>query len=157
MVLLVLSALLALAYLCFSVWISGGIPVSLSDTYYTLGKRGWVFQVSMALIALTLYPVWFGASGDDTQFLVFLACGSLWFVSLAPCFKMDLEGKVHYTSAAICCVAALAWQLLEGLWDVTLWFVLLSLMLSLQWKDKWMWWVEAAVIGSIFANLFRVV
>lgn len=33
-------------------------PESLSATYYTLGSRGWVFQVFVAAVASLLFPVW---------------------------------------------------------------------------------------------------
>lgn len=134
-----------------------GIPNSLSETYYLLGKCGWIFQVLMLGIGGFLLPVWLSLSEETYQFLVFLACASLCFVASAPCFKLELQGKVHYSAAAICCVSVFAWQILEGLWDVMLWFVWIGGMLTLINRSKWCWWLECAAIGSLFANLWRVV
>ena len=147
----------ALAYLSFSVGISGRIPCSLSATFYDLGSKGWLFSLCISTVALTLFPVWMGLSSDGTECMAFLACSGLLFVASAPSFKMELEGKVHYMSAALCCACAVLWQICEGLWDVTLFFAFLGGMLSIQFKEKWCWWLECAVIGSVYANLFRLI
>ena len=133
------------------------VPESLSATYYRLGRRGWVFQAFMVLMAVLMYLVWFPVCKDEYRCMVFLACASLLFVAAAPCFKLKLEGMVHYSSAIVCCVCVVLWQILEGLWDVTLWFAWIGGMLSLVMKDKWCWWVECAVVGSLLANLWRIV
>ena len=148
--------LLALLYMggcmvCF------GIPESLSATYYLLGKQGWLFSVYMSVVSVALYAVWFPLCEPSYQCLPFLSCGSMLFVAAAPSFKMELEGMVHYSSAIVCCVCAVLWQILEGLWDVTLWWATMAFMLSLGWKDKWCWWLECAVIGSLLCNLWRIV
>lgn len=155
--LLALSTVTVLCYLCLSVKVAGGIPVSLSATYYLLGNRGWLFQAFMVLTAATLFPVWVEHSGNGHEWMAFLACASLLFVASAPCFKLELEGKVHYTSAVVCCVCAVSWQLAEGLWDVTLWCAFIAGMLSLQERDKWCWWLECAVFVSLYMNLYRLI
>lgn len=146
---------LVLFYMGFSMRQS--VPESLSATYYALGKHGWVFVLFMVVVSVLLYPVWLMVSQAEHLCLVFLSCASLLFVASSPCFREDLQGKVHYTSAAICCTCTVLWQILEGLWDVTLSFVFLAGMLSLQWKGKWCWWMECAVVGSLLANLWRLV
>lgn len=153
--LLAISTTLCITYMIYSM--VHGIPESLSATYYTLGKHGWVFQMLMFLLGVMLFVVWHGLGDERHLFLVFLACASLLFVAAAPAFKLELEGKVHYGSAIVCCVCAVLWQILEGLWDVTLFFGWVGGMLSLAWRDKWCWWLECAVVGSLLANLWRVI
>lgn len=155
--LLTLSGVITAAYLAFSVRKGGGIPESLSATYYTLGSYKRLFQVAMVMTACTLYPVWISVSSEGIGGLVFGACASLLFVATAPCFRSGLEGKVHYAFAAVCCICAVVWQVCMGLWDVTLWCGLVGLMLSLQDRRNWCWWVECAVIGSVYANLIRLI
>lgn len=155
--LLYISFSIALAYLCLSVGMCGRIPVSLSATYYDLGSNGWLFSVCMGIVALTLTPVWIEWTREGCEWTAFLSGSSLLFVAAAPAFRVELEGKVHYGSAAVCCVCAVLWQILEGLWDVTLFFAFVGGMLSLQFKEKWCWWLECAVVGSVYANLFRLV
>lgn len=134
-----------------------GIPESLSETYYSLGKRGWIFQALMLGIGGSLLPVWLSVAEEPYQFLVFLSCASLCFVASAPCFKLELQGRVHYSAAIVCCISVFTWQILEELWDVTLWFVWIGGMLTLINRSKWCWWLECAAIGSLFANLWRLV
>lgn len=154
-ILLILSTALACVYLWYSM--TNGIPVSLSATYYTLGKYKWVFQAWLGMVVATLFPVWAQLGNENHVCLSFLACASLLFVAAAPAFKLELEGKVHYTSAAVCCVCAVLWQILEGLWDVTLWIGWIGGMLSLAWRRQWCWWMEWAVVFSLLANLWRAV
>lgn len=153
-IVVLILALLVLLYMGYSM--RSSVPESLSATYYALGKRKWLFPLFMAVVSALLYPVWFSASQAEHQCLVFLSCASLLFVASSPCFREDLQGKVHYTSAVICCVCAVLWQILEGLWDVTLWFAWIGGMLSLVWRNRWCWWLECAVVGSLLANLWRV-
>lgn len=131
-------------------------PVSISEIYYLSGKYGWIFQLVLACIAIVLLPIWVAVSEEHLQWLCFLACGGLLLVSVAPCFKLPLEGTVHYGAAIICCISAILWQILMNVWDVTLWFMAIAMMLSLQMKDKWCFWLECATMGSLFANLYRL-
>lgn len=154
-ILLSVATIICVAYFAYSM--HKGIPESLSATYYTLGKHGRVFQLVMFLLAFMLFLVWPQLGSDNHTFLAFLSCASLLFVAAAPAFRLSLDGAVHYTSAVICCVCAVLWQIFEGLWDITLWFAFIGSMLSLMWRDKWCWWVECAVVGSVFANLWRII
>lgn len=154
---LALSSVIALAYLGISVKVCGGIPVSLSDTYYKLGDRKWLFQLVMVSVSVTLYPVWVSVSSEELIGLAFASYMSLLFVASAPCFREDLQGKVHYSAAAVCCLCVFLWQVLESLWDVALWFVWIGSMPTLMNRSKWCWWLEVTAIGSLFANLWRVV
>lgn len=154
--LLILSTAMAVGYIigCIA---RLGVLDSLSATYYSLGKYGWIFQSCIFLIGLLLLPVWLSLSKESFQFLVFLSCASLCFVASAPCFKLELQGRVHYSAAIVCCISVFSWQILEGLWDVMLWFVWIGGMLTLTNRNKWCWWLECAAIGSLFANLWRLV
>lgn len=155
--LLTLSLGIALPFLLLSAREAGGIPVSLSVTYYDWGSRGWVFRLSLTLVSLALLPVWISVSSPGHEWMAFLACASLLFVAAAPSFRLELEGKVHYTSAAVCCAAAVMWQVAEGLWDVTLWCAFIGGMLSLKYREQWCWWMECAVIASVYMNLVRII
>lgn len=154
---LILSSVLSLSFLCYSAWISKGIPVSISDTYYLLGEKGWIFQLVMIVIAVTLYQVWVNACSIELIGFAFASCASLIFIAIAPSFRLPLEGKVHYISASVCCICSVIWQILEGIWDVTLWFSVIGFMLIFIDKSKWCWWLECSVISSLIFNLFRVI
>ena len=145
---LMMSGYLAYVVGCF------GIPRSLSDTFYLLGDRGWLFQVILGLFGGLLMPVWLEVSSDNTQFLAFLACSGLLFVAAAPCFKVELEGKVHYTAAVVCCVAAFVWQLVEMCLALPVCSLALALGAAWMTKGKLFWWIEMAILVSSVISIF---
>lgn len=129
---IIVITITTICYLCYSAWVTGGVPESLSATYYWLKEDGWLFQALCIGMAFGLLPMWIEACCGEYEYLPFLACGGLGFVGVAPSFKLKLEGMMHYTAAAVCCVSAVLWQILMGLWDITLLFGFIGLMLSLQ-------------------------
>lgn len=139
------------SYLVF-VLFKFGIPRSISDTYYLLGKYGWLFQLALAATALTAVPMLIDRSSEGTQFLAFLACAGLLFVSAAPLFKLELEGKVHYTSAVVCCAGLVLWQVFNTSWIVPLGAFVLVLIPMIRDK-KFTWWLEIATIVSTYVSL----
>jgi len=152
---LIVVTLLCAGFVVLSMW--NDTPESLSATYYEFGKYGWIFQVVMLSVGILLWPVWTEVSCEIYHCLCFIACASLVFVAAAPAFRLRLEGIVHYGAAVMCCLSVVLWQIFEGLWDVTLWFAFVGGMLSLSMKDKWCWWMEVAVVGSLLANLWRCI
>lgn len=146
-----LGLLVMICYLIYVV-VRFGVPYSISETYYLLGKKGWLFQVTLFSVAFLVVPTLIDRSSENTQFLAFLACAGLAFVAAAPLFKMELEGKVHYTSAVICCVSLVLWQVFNTSWIVPL--VAFALVLIPMLRDrKFTWWLEIATIVSTYANL----
>lgn len=126
------------------------IPESLSAIYYLLGKRGWIFQLVMALTGLCLLPPWLEATPDDWQCLPFLSCMSLLFVAAAPQFRLRLDGAVHYASAIVCGACAVLWMFLCGYGDVFLPCFVAAIVLSVIYPKNYMWWLEVAIVISIF-------
>ncbi len=148
---LIMSGYLAYIVKCF------GIPRSLSDTFYLLGDRGWIFQVVLGLFGALLMPTWIDLSSGNTQFLAFLACAGLLFVAAAPCFKIDIEGKVHYTSAMLCCVCAFVWQIVEMGWLFPVGSLAVALGITVSTKGNPFWWVELAVmLSSVLSILIKL-
>ena len=145
---ILMSVYLACVVSCF------GIPRSLSDTYYLLGKRGWMFQCVLGLFGGLLMPIWLDVSSENTQFLAFFACAGLLFVAAAPCFKIDIEGKVHYISAVVCCVAAFIWQIVEMCWLLPIGSLALALGATVITKGKLFWWIEMAILVSSVISIF---
>ena len=148
---MIASLIILFGYLCYVV-AKFGIPQSISDTYYLLGKQGWLFQLSLASTAFCVVPGLIDASSEYTKFLAFLACAGLAFVSAAPLFKMELEGKVHFTSAYICCGSLVLWQVFNTSWIIPL--LCFALVVYPMLKDrKYMWWLEIATIVSAYVSL----
>lgn len=151
MLLTIISLILLTAYIAYAVH-TCGIPTSISDTYYQLEKHGrkkWLFQLAMIVPAFLLLPAWLDFSEENIQFLAFLSCGGLMFVGAATLFKMELEGKVHYSATVICGVSALLWTILSGHWYVPTITLVVAVFLMIKYK-KWLLWLECAAFLSTY-------
>lgn len=148
---MILSMIILFGYLAFVV-AKFGIPKSISDTFYLLGKKGWMFQVTLFLVAFSVMPTLIDKSSEDTQFLAFLSCAGLIFVGAAPFFKRTFDRKIHFISAAICCFGLVLWQIFNASWVTPL--VCLLAVLYPMFKDrKYMWWLEIATVVSAYVSL----
>lgn len=134
------------------VLIKFGIPKSISETYYLLGKMGWLFQVTLFSVAFLVVPTLIDRSSENTRFLAFLACAGLAFVGAAPLFKRELDGKVHYISAAMCCGGLVLWQVFNASWVVPL-ICFVAIIPPMLFDGKRMWWLEIATIVSAYVSL----
>lgn len=146
-----ISLIIMLSYLGL-VLIRFGIPKSISETYYLLGKMGWLFQVTLFSVAFLVVPTLIDMSSEGTRFLAFLACAGLAFVGAAPLFKRKLDGKVHYISAAMCCGGLVLWQVFNACWVVPL-ICFVAIIPPMLFDGKRMWWLEIATIVSAYVSL----
>ena len=152
MILVLISLAFLTLYLVYAISVIKSVPWSISDTYYQLEKRGkkkWLFQLAMIVPAMLLLPAWLECSDENIQFLAFLACGGLMFVGAAPCFKLELDGKVHYAATAICGTSAVLWTCFSGMWYIPLIAILIAAGLGLKYR-KWMFWIECAALVSTY-------
>lgn len=142
-------------YLSIVTWYAG-VPTSLSESYYRLGQFGWLFPLCMCLVSASLFPVWI-ENANGIEFLPFLACCNLIFVAFTPAYRMDLQEVIHYTAAVMSGFSAVLWQVLAGLWDITLLFAFVGGMFVLMDKKRYMFTLECSIIGSLYCNLLRLV
>lgn len=155
MILTLISLALLTAYIVYTVMVVKSAPWSVSDTYYQLAKRGrakWLFQLAMIVPALLLLPAWLEQSPEKYQFLAFLSCGGLMFVGAAPCFKLELEGRIHYAATTICGISAVTWVCLMGMWYVPTVLFAIAICLMIKFR-KWMFWVEVAAFSSTYIGV----
>lgn len=155
MILTLISLVLLGAYVAYAVSVIKGVPWSVSDTYYQLAKRGrakWLFQLAMIVPAMLLLPAWLERSPEHLQFLAFLSCAGLIFVGAAPCFKLELEGRIHYAATAICGISSVIWVCLMGMWYVpaALFAAAICWMIKYQ---RWMFWIEVAAFVSTYITV----
>ena len=148
---MIASMVIIFGYLTFVV-AKFGIPKSISETYYLLGNMGWLFQVTLFSVAFLVVPTLIDRSSEGTRFLAFLACAGLAFVGAAPLFKRKLDGKVHYISAAMCCVGLVLWQVFNACWVVPL-ICFVAILPPMLFDGKRMWWLEIATIVSAYVSL----
>lgn len=154
----IVSLLLLAAYIAYAVGVVRGIPSSVSDTYYRLEKRGkrkGLFQLAMIVPAMLLLPAWLECSGENIRFLAFLSCGGLIFVGAAPLFKLELEGRVHYSAAAVCGISAILWVCLSGMWIIPLAVLPVVAGMGIRYR-KWVFWIECAAFAVTYLAVLLV-
>lgn len=114
-----------------------GLLPSHSDSYFALGKQGWMFQVSLFLTAFLLMIDLLEVTPDPFKFTAFFTCAPVLFTAFAPDFrkengKVTMERKVHMMGAKIGGVLSFIWAV---------WMAY-----------SFTWWVIAAVgaLGIVF-------
>ena len=91
-----------------------GLLHSHSDSYFELGKQGWMFQVSLFLSAFLLMIDLLEITPDPFKFTAFFTCAPVLFTAFAPDFrkengKVTMERKVHMMGAKIGGVLSFIW------------------------------------------------
>ncbi len=137
-----------------------GIPDMVSDTYYQLGKRGWIFSTVLSTSAiLIMVPIL--DSGLGLQPAAFIGTAGLTFVALAPNYLSQDEYTVHKSAAIIAAIHCLLWCLSVNAWPT----IVLSSLYVLYWvaidierltgrtypRHPW-YWAEVACFGDVFAT-----
>lgn len=96
-----------------------GVPHSLSQTYYILGKYGWIFSVVLILSVGFITPQLLEL---DYSYLAFISIAGVLFVAFAPNFMSDkLVDDVHVHSARIALIASQIWVYLHSPLILLLW------------------------------------
>lgn len=136
-----------------------GVLPSISDSYYALRKRNLLAPFTFFCwgTAFPLIIYWIELLPNDWNFLPFIACGSLMFVGASPAFKdLELERKVHSTSAIICAIAAYTWTFLYGSIFLGINFILLSIVLYFILKRNKTYWLELISFINIYTQLLII-
>lgn len=136
-----------------------GVPSSLSDTFYLLGKRdgyGGIFTGAMLLMAMTIFAPMIEATRGDMQILAFACPAALAFVGAAPCFKEE-ESVIHTIAALVAAVSGIAWCLfLTPYWFIVpiVAFLLGEAAFVTRTASRcYIWWLEMVAFISVYACL----
>ena len=114
MILSVISALLLFGYL-LAMACRHGIPNMVSDTYYQLGKYGWLFTAVLTASALLMMiPIL--DSGRGIQSAAFIGTAGLIFVGFAPNYLSQDEYRIHKSAAILSALGCVAWCLSANIW-----------------------------------------
>lgn len=79
----------------------------ISDTYYQLNKKGWIFSSVMLFTAISML-ISILDTNQGIQCLAFLGCAGLAFVGCAPNYLVDY--RVHKTAAIIASIGCIGWS-----------------------------------------------
>lgn len=133
------------------------IPNSLSNTYYMLGKWGFVFTLVMFVIAFLILPPMLEVTNIMFQFVAFFCPAAICFVGAAPNFKEEMEGKVHTIAALISAISGLLWvAFLTKFWWIILICIIICGILAYRTKTietSKVWWLEMIAFGSVYLAL----
>lgn len=128
-----------------------GSPESLSATYYEMNQR-WIFPAVLGVCsALTIVPM-FSVTPEDWRFLVFLFIAGALFVSASPAFREGLDKPVHYGSAIVMTVAALAWFAVMRVIPI---FAIVFSITAIFNRKSWVFLCEIGLFLNLCIALFR--
>ena len=107
------SFIILLSYTAYYLSRVGLLP-SHSDSYFALGKQGWMFQASLFLTAFLLMIPLLEVTPEPFKFTAFFTCAPVLFTAFAPDFrkengKVTMERKVHMLGAKIGGVISFVW------------------------------------------------
>ena len=166
MILSVISAVLLFGYL-LAMACRHGIPNMVSDTYYQLGKHGWLFTAVLTASALMMMIAILD-SGRGLQAAAFIGTAGLIFVGFAPNYLSQDEYHVHKSAAILSALGCVAWCLSVNIWP-TLIIATLYLLYHTAYTVRksaempyWMpsigspwhpwYWAEVSCFADVFAS-----
>ncbi len=126
-----------------------GIPDMVSDTYYQLGKKGWVFSAVLSACALLMMVAILDAD-KGVQCLAFMGTAGLVFVAFAPDYLDQDEYKVHKGGATVAALGCVAWCLSVNIWPTVAIGGLYALYLAAREVGKaseMVWWLASVGKG----------
>ena len=139
---------------------SKGVPDMVSDTYYQLGKHGWLFTAVLTASALLMMiPIL--DSGRGIQSAAFIGTAGLIFVGFAPNYLSQDEYRIHKSAAILSALGCVAWCLSVNIWPTLIIAIIYAAYLvandierlSVGERKHHPWyWAEVACFADVFAT-----
>lgn len=139
---------------------SKGVPDMVSDTYYQLGKYGWLFTAVLTASAFMMMIAILD-SGRGIQSAAFIGTAGLIFVGFAPNYLSQDEYRIHKSAAILSALGCVAWCLSVNIWPTliiaTLYVAYLVAndieRLSVGERKHHPWyWAEVSCFADVFAT-----
>ena len=110
------ALILMVVYCSYCIKVMGTVPQSLSETYYGLKDKGWMFPVFCLLEGLLVMISLLDKMGDTWYgFLAFLICIFAAFSGITYNYKEDKEdNRLHYLFAIMMAVCVIILHILNG-------------------------------------------
>lgn len=150
-----ISIILTLLYTVYAIYTMKRFPYSLSETYYGLKDKGWMFPVfcvteGLLVMVSLLYKIgntWYG-------FLAFLICIFAAFSGITYNYKDDKDDNMlHYLFAIMMAVCVVILNILNGGLLYLIGCLVPFGVASLIKKENTIFFMELALFVSIFVYL----
>ena len=143
-----------LSYIVFLQSKFGTLP-SISQSYYELKERGYLFTVFCFSLAIPMMII-SGFQDHKYSWLIFMSGVGLGFVGSATSFKQRTTDIVHYTGAVVSIVFALVgiW-VVYGLWLPFAFTALLSTAIIRLRVNNAIYWIEVVAVSAIVFGLLH--
>lgn len=161
----IISALIFAIYTAVVIYKTGGIPYSISETYYRLEHPKW-FSVCLGLCGFTFFVSAVGRTPENIQFLVFLALLGMITIAISTRFKERTEGIIHYCGTALLLLSTQAWVACTNprlliTWLLPIVYIVRHVIADSMKSDLWnkivyarpAFWLEITGFIIIFINL----
>ena len=154
---IVLAIIILLGYTIAMCIKGGGVPSSLSASVFSLPKnKRWVWTVVICAVCFLAVPTYIEKTGENTQFLAFIAIAALAFVGAAPLVKShkELAYKVHCWAAVVCALCSQLVLVFNQPWLLLCWVPFAAAFVWFTKDHTWRtqtFWAEMVCFGSTFA------
>ena len=112
---IILSIILFWCFLLYAKH-KGGTPYCLSETYYTLGDKGWMFQALMIAMCLLLFHPILSCVSDHNRWLAVILIVSSASIIFVPDFKEESQHDIHFALSIISMLAIWTLWIFKGQW-----------------------------------------
>lgn len=111
-----IALIMMVVYCSYCIKVMGAVPQSLSETYYGLKDKGWMFPVFCVTEGLLVMISLLDKIGDTWYgFLAFLICILTSFAGITYNYKEDKEDNIlHYLFAVMMAVCVIILHILNG-------------------------------------------
>lgn len=150
-----MSIILTLLYTVYAVYTMKRFPDSLSETYYGLKGKGWLFPVFAVTQGIMLMPMLLDNVGNyPYSFLVFFICMFTIFAGVTYKYKEDMDDRVmHYTSAIFMAVCVTLLYILLGQFTHLICCMIPSGLCCIIKKECWVFWLELGLLFAVYLLL----
>lgn len=150
-----ISIILTLLYVVYAIYTMKRFPDSLSETYYGLKDKGWMFPVFCVVEGLLVMVGLLNRIGSTWYgFLAFLICIFASFAGITYNYKDDKDdNRLHYLFAIMMAVCIVILHILNGGVLHLLQCLIPFGFASLIKKENTIFFMELALFVSIFVYL----
>lgn len=147
----VIASCLVMGVYLLLVCCQGGVPTSISETYYLRFGSKWLFSgVLVTAAALAVAPL-LNHTPESYQFLAFFIVAGIFFVAASPAFRDEFEGKVHTGAALILCFATIAWLILTA---GVPYIAIAGVLVGVIRRREFIFWLELGLLANLYKEIF---